>query len=120
MNTTGTSKYTDSRRHPRCKLEMLVGVIRNGKFGFEYSLQIGEGGMLLELFSPAKLGEQIEVSFFMPPKGELILVKGEVVYCLEPVAGRCLVGVRFTNATAAIQSLIRKFVEVNIEPPTNN
>lgn len=113
MTDTGTSNFAESRRHPRCKLEMLVGVIRNGKFGFEYSMQIGEGGMLLEIFTEAKVGDQVEVSFFMPPKGELILVKGEVVYSIEPTPGRFLAGVRFTNASSTTQDLIRKFVEVN-------
>lgn len=113
MANSGLTNFTESRIHPRCKLEMLVGVIRNGKFGFEYSMQISEGGMLLEMYSPCQVGEHIEVSFFMPPAGELILVKGEIAYCLEPTPGRGLAGVRFLNASAGTQAIIRKFVEMS-------
>lgn len=116
MTNSGVTNFTDARQHPRSKLEMLVGVIRGGKFGFEYSMQIGEGGMLLEVYSPCKAGETLEVSFFMPPAGELILIKGEVVYALEPGNGRYLAGVRFLNATPATRNVIRKYVEMTTKP----
>jgi hypothetical protein len=100
----------DKRRFKRCSLEMLVGVIRSGQFGFEYSQQVSEGGMLLGTFNKFSVGELIEISFFMPPTGEVVLVRGEVVYCLEPEPHKYFAGVRFLDAPENAVSSIREYV----------
>ena len=107
---TNTGGGPDKRRHKRCSLEMLVGVIRNGQFGFEYSQQVSEGGMLLGTFNRFFVDEIIEVSFFMPPTGEVVLVRGEVVYCLEPEPHKHYAGVRFLDAPDAAIETIRRYV----------
>ena len=104
----------DQRRFKRCTLEMLVGVTREGQFGFEYSVQVSEGGMLLGVFSPFQVGELLEISFFMPPTGDLISVRGEVVYCTEPDSGKYFAGVRFLEASGTTVQTIRSFVNAEI------
>ena len=96
---------------------MLVGVIRNGQFGFEYSAQVSEGGMLLGVFNRFQVGEIIEVSFFMPPTGEVILVRGEVVYTLEPSPHKYYAGVRFLDATPSAVETIRHYVTMEAPLP---
>lgn len=110
MGTGTTGGGHEKRRFKRSPLEMLVGVIRNGQFGFEYSQEVSEGGMLLGTFNRFFVGEIIEVSFFMPPTGEVILVRGEVVYCLEPEPHKYFAGVRFLDATSQAIETIRRYV----------
>jgi hypothetical protein len=105
-----STQKEDKRRFKRCSLEMLVGVIRNGQFGFEYSQQVSEGGMLLGTFNKFNVGEIIEISFFMPPTGEVVLVQGEIVYCLEPEPHKYYSGVRFLDAPENALSSIREYV----------
>jgi hypothetical protein len=96
---------------------MLVGVIRNGQFGFEYSMQVSEGGMLLGVFNRFEVGEIIEISFFMPPTGEVILIRGEVAYCIEPEPHKYFAGVRFLDATPASLAAIRHYVTLEAPLP---
>ena len=110
MATKNSDSEADKRRFKRCSLEMLVGVIRQGQFGFEYSQQVSEGGMLLGVFNKFDAGEIIEISFFMPPTGEVILVRGEVAYCLEPEPHKYFAGVRFLDAPSSAVSTIRDYV----------
>lgn len=117
MGSGSTSGGIDKRRFKRCSLEMLVGVIRNGQFGFEYSQQVSEGGMLLGVFNRFFVGEIIEISFFMPPSGEVILVRGEVAYCLEPEPHKYFAGVRFLDATPSALDSIRQYVSTETPLP---
>jgi hypothetical protein len=117
MGSGNSGSGIDKRRFKRCSLEMLVGVIRNGQFGFEYSQQVSEGGMLLGVFNRFFVGEIIEISFFMPPTGEVILVRGEVVYCLEPEPHKHFAGVRFLDATDSALETIRQYVTAEAPLP---
>lgn len=106
----GNDKTIEHRRFKRGKLEMLVGVIRAGQFSFEFSCEVSEGGMLLSVYNQYKVSEEIEISFFMPPNGEVILVRGEVVYGLEPEPGKKYVGIRFLDPSSFTQLLIRQYI----------
>jgi hypothetical protein len=108
--TKDSERGPDQRRFKRCPLEMLVGVTRDGQFGFEYSRQVSEGGMLLGVFNKFIVGEEIEISFFMPPTGEVVVVRGEVAYCLTPEPNKYYAGVRFLNPTAPSLNAIRQYV----------
>jgi hypothetical protein len=108
-------KGPDQRRFKRCTLEMLVGVIRHGQFGFEYSREVSEGGMLLGTFTRYAVGDIIDISFFMPPTGEVVLVRGEVVYQMEPEPGKYYAGVRFLDAPAQALTSIREYVADSLD-----
>jgi len=108
---TSTLSGPDKRRFKRCALEMLVGVIRHGQFGFEYSQTVSEGGMLLGTFNKFEPGEIVEISFFMPPTGEVVLVRAEVAYSLEPEPHKYFAGMRFLDAAPHATTSIREYVE---------
>ena len=104
------STFETRRQFKRCRLEILVGVSRLGQFGFEYSVDVSQGGMCLGVYSKYQVGEVVDISFFIPPTGEVVQVRGEVVYILEPSPGEHFAGIRFLEPSRPTQDLIGQYI----------
>jgi PilZ domain len=106
----GEKSGPNRRRFKRRSLEILAGVKRGGQFGFEYCVQVSEGGMLLGVCHSYDVGETVEISFFIPPDGKEILLKGKVIYQYKSDQGRNFVGICFISPSAISKDAIRIYV----------
>jgi hypothetical protein len=98
----------DKRRFKRCPLDTVTGVSRDGEFHFENSVEISEGGMKLITTGDYKVGDRIDVFFFVP-KGKFVKAVGEVAYLLPENSHR-QVGLRFDEPSESSCEAIREFV----------
>lgn len=88
-----------------------MGVTCRNQFLVQNCVDIGEGGMLLRVFSNYKTGDQLEVSLFI--NNQFATTEGEVVYTIEPQPGQIYVGIKFSNPPAKLQTTIREYVGSN-------
>lgn len=100
------------RRYRREGFERLVGVTHKGRPGFEASLEISEGGMLLAVDRHMKVGDRLEIGLFIDGQ-HVQTVHGVVAYqSADSSDGDSIcVGVRFVQPSARLQSDIREYVE---------
>jgi hypothetical protein len=98
------------RRFERCGFDRMIGLVHRGRMGFEATVEISEGGMLLEVDGKYKVGDRVEIGLFVP-KGSFQTVVGTVVYVLEPSPGDRHIGVRFLQPSTQLREEIRRYVE---------
>ena len=108
MENNQTSSFADRRKYPRHRLDTQVGILEDGAFSFETSVEIGEGGMQLRTFKPLPVGRQVEIRFFLP-NGPFVSVTGEVVYNYEPNTREYFAGIRFINVAPEVADSIRAY-----------
>jgi hypothetical protein len=97
------------RRYERCGFDRLIGLVHRGRMGFEATIEISEGGMLLAVDGKYKVGDRIEIGLFVP-KGSFQTVIGTVVYVLEPSPGDRHIGIKFLQPSPKLREEIRRYV----------
>ena len=99
-----------NRKTPRRTYERLVGVLHKGKYFLQNSLQISEGGMMIELPNYVKRGDFIVVSFILPTSLETVNGRAEVLYLQKVSDKLSKVGIKFINLDTIKRRAIRDFV----------
>jgi hypothetical protein len=72
------------------------------------ALNVGMGGMLLDLPEPLAVGAHLDLAFRPGPHGGAIRVEGTIVRTAETADGRRLAGVHFTLVTKAARFALRE------------
>jgi hypothetical protein len=98
----------DRRRFKRSPLSTRVAVFRDGQFTFEASVEVGEGGMCLEVKNFYSVGEMVQVIFFTSPS-TYVMTEAEIVYKMNSDPQK-YVGLRFLQPTSRDQESIRHYV----------
>jgi hypothetical protein len=115
INQKADSKDTNKkimRRFERTGFDRMIGLVHRGRMGFEATIEISEGGMLLQVDGKYKVGDRIEIGLFVP-KGSFQTVIGTVVYLLEPTPGDRHIGVKFLQPSTQLREEIRRYVEAD-------
>jgi len=114
---TGAQKseaFPHNRQQPRVPLRIKIDYFKNpGVFLYDYSRNVGRGGIFVETEKPFQPGTEISLSFVLPDQGEPIEVKGKVVWVHEKNAkdfrGVPGMGVQFENPQGKNKDALDKF-----------
>ena len=111
--TTGAPRPDPSmnRRTPRRDYDRLAGILIRGKYSVQKAIQIGEGGMMIELPSSLKSGDLILISLVLPKSLETLVGRAEILYQKEKISDKMAqTGVKFINLETSKRRAIRDFV----------
>lgn len=61
------------RRVPRRAYESDVGLLADGTYRMERSLQVGEGGMMITCQRELKMGQSVVISFYLPNSNPIVV-----------------------------------------------
>jgi c-di-GMP-binding flagellar brake protein YcgR len=92
------------RRYTRVPLQIEVNCVVGSRIARGVSWNLSQGGMLVEVDS-LQSGDEVRISFHLPPSGAMIEAVGVV-----PWVGEKRQGIQFTNVSSQHQQLIREFV----------
>ncbi len=113
MSSGGTAQAEERRRHSRVALEMRVDYTSVDAFFTEFSSNVNEGGMFVEMENAPDLGTQVQLQFDLPGHNESIQVEGRIAWTSDgkddsPPG----VGIEFQNlpldARETINSIVRR------------
>lgn len=105
---------TPPRRYERCQIDAPVACLRPHGLCFETVVEISEGGLLMLIHHDYKIGEILDLRFFIPGQVSIAL-RGEIVYIVDslslgPIPSRHA-GVRFVETPATLASSIRSYIQ---------
>ena len=98
MSRKGDDSGEDRRRHDRVPLKIPVDYTSVDAFFTEFSANINEGGMFVEMEEPPELGTVVQLQFKLPGGENDVQVEGRIAWTSdgkdENAAG---VGIEFQN-----------------------
>ena len=98
--------------HKRKSIETYVSLFNGKTLVFSIAADISEGGMRLRTDSALKVGENLEVRFFLP-NGEFISTHSKVAHMTESNTGEFVAGIQFLKISELAQSRIGAYVQEN-------
>lgn len=106
--------FPHNRQQPRVPLRIKIDYFKNpGVFLYDYSRNVGRGGIFVETEKPFQPGTELNLSFVLPDQNEPIEVKGKVVWVHEKSAkdfrGVPGMGVQFDNPQGKNKEALDKF-----------
>lgn len=113
-NSTGIST-ADKRRHKRIETSNLISYVFIDKEGNEIeegmgaALNISQGGLLLETYLP--VNARFILIIYIDLEGQLLKIKGKVVYSRPGELGNFFVGVLFVDTHESQRKMIVSFVK---------
>ncbi len=103
------------RKFSRAPLATRVNCLGPGTFFSDFTINVSEGGMMLQAISEVRPGTELEVQFSIPGSGKVIKAVAEVVWTRKNPRGEAQIGVglgvRFKRIERDEQATIRRFVE---------
>lgn len=111
-NSKDKSVLAQARRYPRRTFDKLVAILYRGRSGFENSVEISEGGILLQADRQYHVGDTIEICVVVPGHKFQIVI-GTIAYVRGERTHERMVGIRFRSPAADVaklQEAIRKYV----------
>lgn len=105
----------ERRKWPRILTEHLVAYTRldeqalPDEAGVARTLDLSEGGMVLEMTHPLEAGSHLEIK--MVSGDRILKAEGRVIYSQDLAAGRWRVGIKFTKITDDDLAIIAREVE---------
>lgn len=116
MNTNQTPpSYTHNRRFRRRCFSTQVGFLRpNEKVRYTTCVDICEDGIRICADPSYKIGEVLELSFFLPD-GTFVMAMGKIVHALQTSPDQFRVGLKFHLISPTQAERIREFVDSEAE-----
>ena len=119
LKTKSSSEGASSRSH-RVPLQMLVSYKGDGNYLFDFSKNLGEGGIFIATENPPPAGTKIDLMFTLPSGSEAIEAEGVVMWIQDPIVGRkdlnAGMGVQFTAFKNDDRKRLASFLE-EVESP---
>ena len=109
----GSSRHkgTERRRHERVPLKIPVDYTSVDAFFTEFSSNINEGGMFVEMENGPDLGTQVQLQFDLPGHEEPVQVEGRVAWVSDGKDGSAAgVGIEFQNLSSDVRDTINRVV----------
>ena len=102
------------RQHSRIPLKIKIDYFKDpGVFLYDYSRNLGRGGIFIESKEPLPPGTELHLSFTLPDQSEPVEVKGKVTWILKPRArkgeGVPGMGVQFDNPEGRYKEALDRF-----------
>mgnify|MGYP001287212407 CR=1 FL=1 len=114
LKTKSSSKGASSRNH-RIPVQMLVSYKGKGNYLFDFSKNLGEGGVFIATDNPPPTGSKIDLMFTLPSGNETIEAEGLVMWTQEPIAERqelnAGMGVQFTDFKKDDRKRLAEFID---------
>ena len=111
MASSRQSGSDDRRRHDRVPLKIPVDYTSVDAFFTEFSANINEGGMFVEMDDPPELGTLVQLQFDLPGRLGAVQVEGRIAWMSDgkddSPAG---VGVEFQNLPSNVRETINNVV----------
>jgi uncharacterized protein (TIGR02266 family) len=99
------------RRHERVSLKIPVDYTSVDAFFTEFSSNINEGGMFVEMENAPELGRQVQLQFDLPGYEESVQVEGRVAWMSDGKDGSPPgVGIEFQNLPGDVRDTINRVV----------
>ncbi len=101
----------ERRRHARVPLKLPVDYSSVDAFFAEFSANINEGGMFVEVEDPPEIGTLVQLQFRLPGREEAVQVEGRIAWISDgkddsPPG----VGVEFQNLSTEVRETINEVV----------
>lgn len=101
------------RRFERCRIDAPVACLRDEGLCFETAVEISEGGMLMLVQHDYKIGETLDLRFFIP--GQMsVAIRGEVAYAMDSLSFGPFpskhVGIRFLDNPETLAPSLRTYI----------
>ncbi len=107
------------RKYPRRSFTSRVGILIQGKYFIESSLEIGERGMMFTTEIALREQEEIVVSFVIP-ETFVVITRAQVRYYIQK-GSVAKVGVEFVNISFEDRRRVRDFISQRKDKtPQNN
>jgi uncharacterized protein (TIGR02266 family) len=101
----------ERRRHDRAELKIPVDYSSVDAFFSEFSQNINEGGMFIEMDRPAELETPVQLQFRLPGEDRPLRVEGRVAWLSDGKEGSPPgVGIEFQNLSPEIRQTINRIV----------
>lgn len=101
----------ERRRHHRVPLKIPVDYSSVDAFFTEFSANINEGGMFIELENPPEIDTEVQLQFDLPGHADVVQVSGRVVWISDGKDGSAAgVGIEFQNLDADTRDTINRIV----------
>lgn len=97
------------RRVPRRSLYRRVGLLINGQYHVNQTLQVGEGGMRLRSSVPLEEGKRLVVAFHLPDLGHIVC-RAIVRYVIKDDKDGLSFGLQFETIDFDSKRQIRNYV----------
>ena len=115
MSKSDGSKTQESaeerRRHDRLALKVPVDYSSVDAFFTEFTTNINEGGMFIEMDTPPELGTDVALQFRLPGEEQPLQVEGRVAWISDGKADSPAgAGVEFKNLSAEAREQINRIV----------
>ena len=111
MSRSSNEHGEDRRRHERVSLKIPVDYTSVDAFFTEFSANINQGGMFIEMEDPPGLGTQVQLQFALPGGEQPVQVEGRIAWTSDgkddSPAG---VGIEFQNLPAEVHDTINEVV----------
>lgn len=107
-------KLLNTRQRRRLRMLVKIAHARLGTGGspdffFGYTIDISDGGMLLELRERVAEGEELDLEFFLPGQSDKICARGRVVRRNQE--GDEAIGIELVQLSDAARERIRRYVQ---------
>jgi len=111
MSRVVSNESAERRQHERVGLKIPVDYSSVDAFFTEFSANINEGGMFVEMEDPPELDTQVQLQFQLPGQREPIQVEGRIAWTSDgkddsPPG----VGIQFQNLPAEVRERINGIV----------
>ncbi len=111
MSSSRSPQGADRRRHERVPLKIPVDYTSVDAFFTEFSSNVNEGGMFVEMEDAPELGSQVQLQFDLPGYEESIQVEGRVAWTSDGKDGSAPgVGIEFQNLPDDVRDTINRVV----------
>jgi|GEM_PF-6528279 len=112
--STSKPKVSDKRAKKRIPVKMLVDYKSEGNYLFDFSYNLGAGGIFINTQSILPRGSVVVMNFTLPETGDKFEVKGEVMWTQEASAtseASSGMGVQFTSLTEDQRLMLNDYVQ---------
>jgi uncharacterized protein (TIGR02266 family) len=105
----------ETRTHPRVPVRIKIDYFKDpGVFIYDYSRNLGRGGIFIETERPMPPGTQLHLSFKLPDPETPVEVQGRVVWVHEhgserPARGVPGMGIQFVNPEGQYKEALDRF-----------
>ena len=101
----------ERRRHDRLAIKVPVDYSSVDAFFSEFTSNINEGGMFIEMETPPELGTDVQLQFRLPGENQALQVEGRVAWVSDGKADTpCGAGVEFKNLSNEARDQINRIV----------
>jgi uncharacterized protein (TIGR02266 family) len=111
MPNSSRSSSSNRRRHERAELKIPVDYSSVDAFFAEFSQNINEGGMFIEMDRPVELDTPVQLQFRLPGEDHPVQVQGRVAWVSDGKGDSSRgVGIEFQNLEPDTRDRINRIV----------